>query len=176
MSYINRSERIGFFLLTDRIFMNVRIVSFNCVLKNKSGQIINSTFNREVLTSIEAPEIMLSGLSRGLQNLEKGDKRTLLLTAEEAYGLYDTKKVILFPKKKLPQNLQVGQSVSIVGKSGKVRTYNILQFHDDMVSLDGNHPLAGHDLTFEIQAVEVRNASPAEIKESVNTVSNQLLH
>lgn len=156
--------------------MNVRVVSFNCVLKNKAGQTISSTFNREVLTSIEAPDLMLSGLAKELQSLEKGDKKTVILTAEEAYGLYDLKKVILFPKKKLPKDLRVGESVSIVGKSGKIRTYNILHFHDEMVSLDGNHPLAGQDLVFEIEALEARNATPAEIDESVNTVSTQLLH
>ena len=45
-----------------------------------------------------------------------------------------------------------------------------------MVSLDGNHPLAGQDLIFEIEALEVRDATPAEIDESVNIVSTQLLH
>jgi FKBP-type peptidyl-prolyl cis-trans isomerase SlyD len=98
------------------------------------------------------------------------------VSAEEAYGFYDPKKVILFPKKKLPQGLRIGQSVSIAGKSGTIRTYVVLQFHDDMVSLDANHPLAGQDLIFEIEALEARDATPEEIEESSNVVSSQLLH
>lgn len=156
--------------------MNAQVISFNCLLKNKSGQLISSTFNRDVLTSAGDPNLMLSGLAKGLQNLKKGEKRSIFLAAEEAYGLYDPKRIILFPKKKLPQNLRPGQSVSIVGKSKTLRTYRVAQLHDDMVSLDGNHPLAGQDLIFEIEALEARAATREEIDESLNPVSSQLLH
>ncbi|QDK46218.1 peptidylprolyl isomerase [Bdellovibrio sp. ZAP7] len=156
--------------------MNVQVVSFNCLLKNKLGQLISSTFNREVLVSVSAPNQPLVGLSKGLQNLKKGEKRTIAVSAEEAYGFYDPKKVILFPRTKLPKTLRVGETVSITGKSGTIRTYIVLQFHDGMVSLDGNHPLAGQDLIFEIEATEAREATPEEIDESVNVVSGQLLH
>jgi FKBP-type peptidyl-prolyl cis-trans isomerase SlyD len=128
--------------------MSIQIISFNCVLKNKAGKLISSTFNREVLTSTDDHTTVLSGLVKGLQNLKKGEKRTISLSAREAYGLYDPKKIILFPRKKMDSKLRVGESVTIIGKSGTNRTYRIVQFHDDMVSLDGNHPLAGQDLVF----------------------------
>lgn len=156
--------------------MPVQVISFNCLLKNKTGQVISTTFNRDVLTSQANADAMLIGLSKGLQNIKAGEKRTITVTAEEAYGFYDPKKVILFPKSKLPKNMLVGQTVSIAGKSGAIRTYKILEFHDGMVSLDGNHPLAGQDLIFEIEAIEVRDATPEEIEESSNVVSSQLLH
>lgn len=156
--------------------MNIQVISFNCLLKNKAGKVISSTFNREVLNATGDQNAMLQGLAKGLQNLKKGEKRSIALTAEEAYGLYDPQKVILYPKKKLPPQLRPGDSVSIVGKSGKVRQYRIIQFHDDMASLDGNHPLAGQDLIFEIEALDVRDATREEIDSSVNVVAAQLLH
>ncbi|WP_413582106.1 FKBP-type peptidyl-prolyl cis-trans isomerase [Bdellovibrio sp. HCB288] len=156
--------------------MNAQVISFNCLLKNKTGQLISSTFNREVLTSTAQNESMLIGLSKGLQNVKSGEKRTIAVSAEEAYGFYDPKKVILYPKLKLGKNLRLGQTVSIAGKSGTIRTYTVLAYHDGMVSLDGNHPLAGQDLIFEIEALEVRDATPAEIDESANVVSTQMLH
>lgn len=157
--------------------MKAQVISFNCLLKNKSGQQISMTFNRDVLTSVTTdPNVLLSGLAKGLQNLKKGEKRSIFLAAEEAYGLYDPKRVILFPKKKLPQNLQPGQIVTIAGKSKTLRTYRVTQLHSDMVSLDGNHPLAGQDLIFEIEALDARDATREEIDESLNTVSTQLLH
>jgi len=157
--------------------MRTQVISFNCLLKNKAGQFISSTFNREVLTLVEADQAaLLAGLAKGLQNLKKGEKRSISLTAEEAYGLYDPRKVILFPRKKLPQGLRVGESVTIVGKSGVQRTYKLVQFMDDMVSLDGNHPLAGQDLVFEIEALDARDATRKEIDDSLNVVSAQLLH
>jgi FKBP-type peptidyl-prolyl cis-trans isomerase SlyD len=119
---------------------------------------------------------MLLGLSRGLQNLTKGEKRNISLSAEEAYGFYDPKKIILYPQNKLPGKIRAGDPVSIVGKSGTVRSYRVVQLHDGMVSLDGNHPLAGQDLVFEIEALEVREATRSEIDDAKNMVSKQLLH
>lgn len=156
--------------------MKVQVISFNCVLKNRTGKVISSTFAREVITGSTDSELMLSGLSKGLENLSKGEKRTISLKAEEAYGLYVPQKVILYPRKKLPSSLRVGQMVSIVGKSGRVRSYKVLEFHDDMASLDGNHPLAGQDLIFEIETLMAREATPDEITESSNIMSNQVLH
>jgi FKBP-type peptidyl-prolyl cis-trans isomerase SlyD len=157
--------------------MSSQVISFNCILKNKAGQLISSTFNREVLTASESTlPGMLSGLSKGLQNLKKGEKRSIALTAEEAYGLYDPQKVILFPRKKLPNTLKKGEMINIVGKSGVQRSYRVAELHADLASLDGNHPLAGQDLVFEIEALEARAATREEIDESANVVSTQLLH
>lgn len=157
--------------------MSAQVISFNCLLKNKAGKVISSTFNREVLTLAEVDQTaMLRGLAMGLQNLKKGEKRSISLKAEEAYGLYDPQKIILFPRRKLPKNIRPGEAISIVGKSGTQRDYRVLQFYGDMVSLDGNHPLAGQDLIFEIEALDARAATPEEIDDSTNVVATQLLH
>lgn len=157
--------------------MRPQVISFNCVLKNKAGKLISSTFNREVLTGFKEGQTgMLSGLSRGLQNLKKGEKRKITLPAEEAYGLYDPQKVILYPRRKLPASVRKGESVTIVSKSGVHRTYRIIDLHADFASLDGNHPLAGQDLIFEIETLEARFATQEEIDDSVNVVATQLLH
>lgn len=156
--------------------MSVQVISFNCLLKNKAGKLISSTFNSEVLNLAENQSDVLSGLVMGLQNIKTGEHRKISLTAEQAYGLYDPRKVIFYPRKKLPANLRNGETISIVGKSGTSRSYKVLQFHDDMVSLDGNHPLAGQDLIFEIEVLSAREATREEIEESSVTVSAPLLH
>lgn len=156
--------------------MSAQIISFNCLLKNKAGKFISSTFNREVLNTTHNQTAMLYGLAKGLQNLTKGEKRSIELSAEEAYGLYDPKKVIYFPKKELPLYLKEGSPVTIRGKSGAVRSYRVLQIFDTMVSLDGNHPLAGQDLVFEIEALAARQATQKEIDESIEVDAVQLLH
>lgn len=158
--------------------MGAQIICFNCVLKDKYGTLISSSVNRNVLTSLPGEGGLLSGLAKGLQHLTKGEKRSIALSAEQAYGFYDPKKVILFPLRKIPDfaHLRVGQPVSIVGKSGEVRTYRVLQIYGEMVSLDGNHPLAGQDLVFEIETLDVRDATEEEIFEAQNLVAAQLLH
>lgn len=158
--------------------MSVQVISFNCTLKNKVGSVISTTYNRDVITSTGVPQAVLSGLVEGLQNLKKGEKRSIALSAEQAYGFYDPKKIVLFPRKKFgkEKSLNYGEPISIVGKSGMVRMYRVVEIYGDMVALDGNHPLAGQDLIFEIETVEARDATPDEIVESCNILSNQVLH
>ncbi len=155
--------------------MSIQVISFNCLLKNKAGLVISSTFNRDVLNTSEGHNV-LHGLALGLQNLTKGERRSIALSAEEAYGLYEPKKIILYPRSKLPRHLRAGEFISITGKSGMLRTYKVVEFHANMASLDGNHPLAGQDLIFEIETLDVRDATHEEVAESTNTVTTQVFH
>ncbi|AGH95358.1 FKBP-type peptidyl-prolyl cis-trans isomerase [Pseudobdellovibrio exovorus] len=156
--------------------MQPQIISFNCLLKNIAGKVLSSTYNREVLNVVDDENVMLLGLAKGLQNLTKGEKRRISLSAQDAYGFYDPKKVILYPRKYLPQDIRVGTSVTIVGKSGRSRIYKVIELYHHMVTLDENHPLAGQDLVFEIEALSVRPATQTEINESYNMVGVQILH
>lgn len=156
--------------------MSIQVISFTCTLKNKVGQLISSTFNKEVLTSSQGQPTMLDGLAKGLQDMTTGESRTITLSAEQAYGFYEPNKVILYPKSKLSRHLRLGDTVQIVSKTGNLRVYKATQFHGDMVSLDGNHPLAGQDLIFDVVALAVRDATASEIEDSTNTVSTQVLH
>ena len=156
--------------------MTAQIISFNCVLKNRAGQLISSTYNKDVLTSINDDRAMLLGLAKGLQGLKQGEKRKINLRAEEAYGFYDPAKVIYFPRRKLGKEIRIGETVTIIGKSGTPRTYKVVSLHVDMVCLDGNHPLAGQDLVFEIETLSARDATPEEIDEAKNDMSEQRLH
>lgn len=156
--------------------MGIQVISFYCHLKNKTGQTISSTYNRDVLTGSLEKDPMLRGLASGLQNLKSGEKRTISLVAEDAYGLYDPNKVILYPRKKLPKTLRVGEMICIVDKNGRARSYKLLEFHSDMASLDENHPLAGQDLIFEIEALDVREATVDEIADASHEVSKIVFH
>ena len=157
--------------------MRPQVVSFNCILKNKAGKLISSTYNRDVLTSVEnGQNIFLYGLAKNLQNLKKGERRLINVSAEEAYGFYDPQKVILYPRYKLPKLLKIGELINIIHGTGYNHSYRVVNLEPQYVSLDGNHPLAGQDLVFEIETLEVRDATPQEIEESNNTVYKQLLH
>lgn len=154
--------------------MTAQVISFNCVLKNRVGKVISETFNKDVINSTSNNDV-LKGLAIGLQNLKKGEKRKILLDAEDAYGFYDPKKVILFPRSKIPksQNLKIGSTVEIVSKTGTKRRYSVQQLHPDFLTLDGNHPLAGQDLIFEIETISARLATDEELQESCNLGGTQ---
>lgn len=149
--------------------MNVQIVSFHCVLKNKLGKVISSTYNRDVLTSLNGAEDQLQALSRGLKNIRKGEKRQIAVKAEEAYGFYDTSKVLEISRDSLVggRKLRLGESVIFAREGHKAEKFRVTKLSTDQVTLDANHPLAGQDLIFEIEALDVREATPEEIRESL---------
>lgn len=148
--------------------MKAQIVSFHCVLRDRVGKIISSTFNNEVLTCVDGPGKLLQALAKGLQNLKKGEKRIISLSAEQAYGFYDPELVIRVSRRGISQgqSLQIGNQIITQANDGELKVFRVIQASVTAVTLDGNHPLAGHDLVFDIEAVDAREATAKEIKET----------
>ena len=132
--------------------MRSQVVSFHCTLSNRVGKVISSTFNHDVITQIEGGNGMLPGLAAALEDLKKGEKRRILLSAEQAYGFYDPGLVMECPRKKLGRNkpLLVGDEVLTEMPSGERKVFRVIEVKESVVLLDGNHPLAGQDLVFDI--------------------------
>lgn len=158
--------------------MKVQIVSFHCILKDKFGKIISSSFNQDILTGSDGSQQELAALSKGLQNLTSGEKRKITLSAAEAYGFYDPKKVLTMPRNELPQIRKTKkiEKPIMLEINGRPHQFRVIEVNSDNVVLDGNHPLAGQDLVFEIETVAVRDATPSEIHESIPQVSNIVYH
>ena len=138
------------------------------MLKDRVGKVISSTYNHGVLTCSEGQGKLLSGLAKGLENLRTGERRKIALSAEQAYGFYDPDLVIRVSRKGIVQGetLQVGNQILTQANDGEMRIFRVIQTFTHTVMLDGNHPLAGQDLTFEIEATDTRDATEEEIAES----------
>jgi FKBP-type peptidyl-prolyl cis-trans isomerase SlyD len=156
--------------------MKPQVISFHCVLKNNLGKVISSTFNRDVLTHSSGER--LPGLSDGLQNLEAGEKRRIFLSASQAYGYYNLNLVIEVSRKKISQGskLKIGDKVSIHTQDKKLRNFRVIQENSRTLTLDGNHPLAGQDLIFDVEGVQIRDATQEELKESYFESASQMYH
>lgn len=156
--------------------MKPQVISFYCVLKNNLGKVISSTFNRDVLTHGSGE--YLPGLSEGLHNLKAGEKRQIFLSAPQAYGYYDLNLVIEVSRKKLPQGsrLKIGDKISIHTRDKKLRTFRVIQKNSRTLTLDGNHPLAGQDLIFDVEGIQIRDATQEELKEIHLESASQRYH
>ncbi len=104
------------------MMMTIQLVSFNCVLKNKLGRVISSTFNQNVLTYAESDQNEPIALVEALSNSRKGEKRKLCLRAEEAYGLYLPELVIVRSLSELSMSAEV--------KRGERRLIQSLYVHE----------------------------------------------
>lgn len=159
--------------------MIAQVVSFKCILKNKLGHLISTTINRDVITSIQTPDgPFLAGLIEGLQDLRVGEKRRIAVAAEQAYGFYDPKKILQLPKEKIVSHSSADKTEDtlLISHQGIHQKYRIIEIQEDTVTLDGNHPLAGQDLVFEIEAIDVRAATPEEIFDSSLVDSKEVFH
>lgn len=159
--------------------MKAQIVSFHCVLKDKLGRVISSSFNQEVINQLGSGENHMRGLIAGIQNVKPGDKRNIHVAADEAYGLYDPDLVVEVPRNQLQRGNALGIGNEIQTRStsdGETRTFRVIDTASDYVVLDGNHPLAGQDLVFEIEITAAREASAEDLAEPPKSVDERLLH
>lgn len=159
--------------------MRAQIVSFHCVLKDRVGKVISSTFNCDVITQQNGSAgELLQGLADGMQNLSKGEKRRISLSADKAYGFYDPKLVMECARNKLNDGASLAQGSEVVAHSadGMPKIFRVTQVRGKSVTLDGNHPLAGQDLVFEIETTDAREATSEEIDESRAPGQGQFLH
>lgn len=140
--------------------MRVQIVSFHCVLKNNLGHFISSSFNHDVTTSSLFPQTsMLPGFVEALKKLKQGEKGEIALTADQAYGFYNPQLKVEILRSKLSRgkHLKVGDVVEGMFRDDpSPRVYRVISCSPKSVSLDGNHPLAGQDLVFNVEVTASR--------------------
>lgn len=144
--------------------MGIQIISYHCHLKNRMGRTISSTIVRDVLLDPDGKDVPLKALSEGLRNIQKGERREISLSAREAYGLYDPKLVVtkFIDEAGIESPIKMDEQIIVV-KDGRRTPMRVINFSSETVTLDGNHPLAGQDLIFEIQALETREATTDEL-------------
>ena len=98
---------------------------------------------------------LIPGFENGILGLSAGDKKTIEISAVEAYGEYRDELRVTVPKTNAPQGVQVGQSLQANMQNGEMVTFMVREVNDDNVIVDANHPLAGQTLIFDIEVLEV---------------------
>lgn len=100
---------------------------------------------------------IIPGLETELVGMAIGDEKTVKIEPDDAYGPADPKLVHVVQRGRIPAeiNLQIGTVLQASDKTGERVRLHVVQFDDDKVTLDGNHPLAGKALTFELRLVDV---------------------
>ncbi len=96
-------------------------------------------------------------IEEALIGMAPGDKKTVTIPAEDAFGEYDEEKVFTVPKSDLPADLvpEVGQELVLANDDDEEIGVAVVEVTADSITFDANHPLAGEDLTYEFQLVEI---------------------
>ncbi len=143
-----------------------RVISFHYTLTDSSGEVIDTSRDSESpFAYLEGMGQIIPGLERAMALLNVGDKRKIEVAAADAYGTFDEQLVVEVPKDKLPttEDLQEGDQFQANGPQGEVLLFRVVEVLGETVKLDGNHPLAGEDLVFDVEVMGIRNATAEEI-------------
>ncbi len=121
------------------------------------GSIFDSSTGREPLEFEVGSGMVIAGFDEGVTGMAIGEKRTVTIPADQAYGAVQGDMILDFPKTQFPPDMvpEVGMQLSMSNNEGQQFPVTIVEVKDDVVVLDANHPLAGKDLTFALELVDI---------------------
>jgi FKBP-type peptidyl-prolyl cis-trans isomerase 2 len=121
------------------------------------GSTFDSSKGRDPLEFKLGTGQVIAGFDAAVDGMRTGEAKTVEIPADQAYGPHNAEGRHSFPRDKVPDNvpLETGTQLQLQSSQGQPMMVTIAEVTDDAVILDANHPLAGKDLTFQIELVEI---------------------
>ncbi|RMF60205.1 MAG: peptidylprolyl isomerase [Calditrichaeota bacterium] len=125
--------------------------------KLSDGTIFDSSVDREPFQFELGSGQVIRGFDEALLGMSPGETKSTSIPADEAYGPYRDDMVMVIKREQLPEHIEpeVGLQLESVQPNGQSVVLTVTEVTDSSVTLDANHPLAGQDLTFEIELIEI---------------------
>jgi peptidylprolyl isomerase len=130
--------------------------------KLTTGETFDSSAGREPLEFEVGSGQVIPGFDEGVTGMAVGDKKTIHIPFMEAYGPSNPEMIIPMPKERFPADMQLelGMPLGMSDQEGHQFQVTVVEIKENEVILDANHPLAGKDLVFDLELVEIAGASP----------------
>lgn len=148
---------------TNNVQAQPRVIAFKYVLKNNQGDVLDASETNQPLPFLEGRQQIVPALEAIVVNMHEGDKKNIAIKAADAYGEFRKDMIMDVPKEELA-HLQVAVGSHLQLQLGEgVRVVKVTNISETHVTLDGNHPLAGVDLTFDVEIMLIRQATADEV-------------
>jgi len=136
---------------------NGDIVKVHYTGKLENGMIFDTSAKRGPLRFTIGDGQLIPGFEQAVVGMNLGESKRVKVPADKAYGPHCEEMVLVVDQNQLPKHLklEVGQQLQIPQKDGNKTLVTVTNVSESSVTLDANHPLAGKDLTFDIQLVEI---------------------
>ncbi|MFT6730192.1 MAG: FKBP-type peptidyl-prolyl cis-trans isomerase 2 [Glaciecola sp.] len=133
-------------------------VKVNYTGKLSDGQVFDSSEGREPLEFTLGQGQLIPGFEKGVIDMKLNEKKTITIAKEEAYGDINKELIQEVDKAHLPQDMAPEVGMGLVSKDPDGREINLLvtEVKEESIVVDGNHPLAGKELTFDLEVVEIK--------------------
>lgn len=141
-----------------------KVVEIHYTLTNDDGEVLDSSEGKAPLAYIHGMGNLIPGLEDALVGRVVGDKLQVTLAPEEAYGLRDDDLVQSVPRDAFQgvQEIRPGMQFQAQSPDG-MQMFTVIEVVDDEVLLDGNHPMAGVTLNFDVEVTGIREATAEEL-------------
>jgi len=130
--------------------------------KLTNGETFDTSSGRDPLEFEIGSGSVIKGFDDGVRGMEVGQKKTINIPVEEAYGSRSDDMLIEFPKERFPKDMQIEEGMQLMMSNGTGQNMPVIvtEIKENSVILDANHPLAGEDLIFDIELVEIVESKP----------------
>ncbi|MCR5495269.1 MAG: peptidylprolyl isomerase [Treponema sp.] len=141
------------------------MVSIHYTLHDAEGNQIDSSVGKEPLQYIHGNGMLIQGLEDMLEGKEPGIKFKAIIEAKDAYGEYNEKMVVEVPREQFAEGMpvEVGMQFQATTADGGACIVRVIEVSDKTVKVDANHELAGKQLTFDVEVLDVREPSEEEL-------------
>lgn len=140
-----------------------KVVTIHYTLRNNTGTILDSSEGQAPLLYIQGIGNLIPGMEEGLEGKVKGDKLEIKVSPEKGYGVRDDKMIQKVPRSSFgAQEVKKGMQFQ-AGTNHGTQVVTVTDVGLDSITIDGNHPLAGVELNFSVEVVDVRNATTEEL-------------
>lgn len=141
-----------------------KIATIEYTLKGDDGEVIDAS-NGNPLPYLHGHMNLIPGLEKELEGKSVGDKLSVAIAPADGYGEYDDQFVQVVPREMLKgiDDLEVGMHFHAQGPDGQSHSVHITKIDGDQITVDGNHPLAGKNLNFDVEVTDLRDATDEEL-------------
>lgn len=140
-----------------------KVVSIHYTLRDNKGNTLDSSIGHAPLLYIQGIGNLIPGMEEGLEGKVKGDKLEIKVSPEKGYGLRDDNMIQKVPRSAFGnQEVKKGMQFQAGTKHGS-QVVTVTEVGLDTITVDGNHPLAGVELNFSVEVIDVRNATSDEL-------------
>ena len=128
------------------------------------GEVFDSSRDKDPMTFLVGHKNMIPGFEEELMGASQGETRTFTLPPERAYGERDDDAVQQVSRDQFPENMEIkpGMMMAAQTDQGPI-PFTISEINGDQITIDFNHQMAGKTLTFEVEVIDVRDATPQEL-------------
>lgn len=140
-----------------------KMVKIHYTLKGDDGVVIDSSEGKEALEYLHGVGMLIPGMEAALEGKEKGEKFNAVIEAKDGYGEYNPQYVVEVPRDRFDTDAQieVGQKFQAETPAGPMLV-TVTKVTDETITIDSNHELAGKTLHFDVEVVDIRDATEEE--------------